>query len=102
MSTLGTDPAPDAEIHQDLRENVLWLTIDRPQAANALTPANRTVLIDAFAAADRDPGIRAIVLTAVGDRAFCTGADLRVAQPLPPRPEGALDRIAGDVARGLR
>ena len=56
----------DAEIAQDLREGVLWLTIDRPQAGNALTPANRTVLIDAFAAADRDPGIRAVVLTADG------------------------------------
>ena len=91
-----------AEIRHELRGEVLWLTIDRQQAGNALTPANRTVLIDAFAAADRDPGIRAIVLTATGDRAFCTGADLRVAQALPPRPEGAPDRIAGDVARGIR
>jgi 2-(1,2-epoxy-1,2-dihydrophenyl)acetyl-CoA isomerase len=94
--------ADDPEISHDLREAVLWLTIDRPQAGNALTPANRTELIDAFASADRDPGIRAVVLTATGDRAFCTGADLRVGQPLPPRPAGAPDRIAGDVARGIR
>jgi 2-(1,2-epoxy-1,2-dihydrophenyl)acetyl-CoA isomerase len=99
---MSSDETAASEIREVLEGGVLWLTIDRPQAGNALTPANRTVLIDAFAAADRDPGIRSIVLTATGDRAFCTGADLRVAQPLPPRPEGAPDRIAGDVARGIR
>ncbi len=96
----------DPEIAQELRDGVLWLTINRPQAGNALTPANRTALIEAFTVADREPGIRTVVLTATGDRAFCTGADLRVAQPLPPslspRPEGSPDRIAGDVARGIR
>ncbi len=96
-------PEPEGrEIVQELRDHVLWLTIDRPSAGNALTPANRTVLIDAFAAADRDPGVRAVVVTATGDRMFCTGADLRAAQPELPRPPGAPDRIAGDVARGIR
>ena len=90
------------EIRQELRESVLWLTIDRPAAGNALTPANRTVIIDALSEADRDPGIRAVVITAAGERMFCTGADLRSPQPGPPRPEGAPDRIAGDVARGIR
>jgi 2-(1,2-epoxy-1,2-dihydrophenyl)acetyl-CoA isomerase len=99
----------DSEIARELRDGVLWLTINRPQAGNSLTPANRTELIEAFAVADREPGIRAVVLTATGERAFCTGADLRVAQPLlsqpsqlSQRPEGAPDRIAGDVARGIR
>jgi 2-(1,2-epoxy-1,2-dihydrophenyl)acetyl-CoA isomerase len=90
------------EIRQQLRESVLWLTIDRPAAGNALTPANRTVIIDALSEADRDPGIRAVVITAAGERMFCTGAELRSPQTGPPRPEGAPDRIAGDVARGIR
>jgi 2-(1,2-epoxy-1,2-dihydrophenyl)acetyl-CoA isomerase len=94
--------AADVEIGQSVREGVLWLTIDRPQAGNALTAANRTTLIDAFTAADRDARIRAVVLTAAGEKAFCTGADLRVPQAPPPRPEGAPDRIAGDVSRGIR
>jgi 2-(1,2-epoxy-1,2-dihydrophenyl)acetyl-CoA isomerase len=90
------------EILQELRESVLWLTIDRPRAGNALTAANRIVIIDALTGADHDPSVRAVVLTATGDRMFCTGADLRASQPAPPRPEGAPDRIAGDVARGIR
>jgi 2-(1,2-epoxy-1,2-dihydrophenyl)acetyl-CoA isomerase len=90
------------EIRRELRASVLWLTIDRPQAGNALTPANRTVIIDALADADRDPGIRAVVITATGEKMFCPGADLRSPQAGPPRPPGAPDRIAGDVARGIR
>jgi 2-(1,2-epoxy-1,2-dihydrophenyl)acetyl-CoA isomerase len=97
-----SEEAAQPEIRQELRESVLWLTIDRPAAGNALTPANRTVIIDALAEADRDPGIRAVVITATGERMFCTGADLRSPQAGPPRPEGAPDRIAGDVARGIR
>jgi 2-(1,2-epoxy-1,2-dihydrophenyl)acetyl-CoA isomerase len=95
-----SDETPD--ILQELRESVLWLTIDRPQAGNALTPANRNVIIDALAEADRDPGIRAVVITATGEKMFCPGADLRSPQAGPPRPEGAPDRIAGDVSRGIR
>jgi 2-(1,2-epoxy-1,2-dihydrophenyl)acetyl-CoA isomerase len=97
-----SDEAAQPEIRQELRESVLWLTIDRPAAGNALTPANRTVIIDALSEADRDPGIRAVVITATGERMFCTGADLRSPQAGPPRPPGAPDRIAGDVARGIR
>jgi 2-(1,2-epoxy-1,2-dihydrophenyl)acetyl-CoA isomerase len=97
-----SDAAAGSEIRKELRAGVLWLTIDRPGAGNALTSDNRLVLADAFAAADRDPGIRAVVLTATGARHFCTGADLRAGQPAPPRPEGAPEQIAGDVARGIR
>jgi enoyl-CoA hydratase/carnithine racemase len=42
-----------------------------------------------------------VVLTGAGDRAFCTGADLRVPLPTPPKPEGAPDRAQGEVARGI-
>jgi len=102
MSDDGADGAADEEIGQATREGVLWLTINRPQAGNALTSANRTTLIDAFTTADRDARIRAVVLTGAGDKAFCTGADLRMPTPPTPRPQGAPDRIAGDVSRGIR
>jgi enoyl-CoA hydratase/carnithine racemase len=55
---------------------VLWLTLNRPQALNALT----ATLVDSLTAAiehgDRDPDVRAIVLTGEG-RGFCAGADLK-------------------------
>ncbi len=89
------------EVVQEHRGQVLWLTINRPQAGNAISVATRATLISEFEAANADPAVRAVVLTATGTRHFCTGADLR-AQQGAPRPEGIPERIAGDIARGIR
>ncbi|MBN3723280.1 enoyl-CoA hydratase/isomerase family protein [Burkholderia sp. Ac-20379] len=51
------------------------LTMDRPDKRNALNNALTTALLDALHEADRDPAIRAIVLTGAG-KAFCAGADV--------------------------
>jgi 2-(1,2-epoxy-1,2-dihydrophenyl)acetyl-CoA isomerase len=77
---------------------VLWLTLDRPEAANAITPDQRNRLIDLLADADARLDVRAVVITATG-RHFCTGADLRATHVGPARPEGAPERAAGEVAR---
>ncbi|MEU4316874.1 enoyl-CoA hydratase-related protein [Nocardia sp. NPDC024068] len=67
----------DEEFLVDRRGPVTVLTLNRPEARNALNGN----LIGAIGAtvieAERDPGIRALVLTAAGDRAFCSGMDLR-------------------------
>src|SRR5262245_6547026 len=56
---------------------VLIATIDRPERMNAIG----TQLLEAFPRvwpeAAADPSVRALVITASGDRAFCTGMDLR-------------------------
>jgi enoyl-CoA hydratase len=57
-------------------DGVLWLTLDRPQARNALTIAMRRGLITALRAADADPGTRVVVLTGT-DPAFSAGIDLK-------------------------
>ncbi|HEY8526721.1 MAG TPA: enoyl-CoA hydratase-related protein [Acidimicrobiales bacterium] len=80
---------------------VLWLTLDRPEAGNALTPDQRNRLIDLLADASERVEVRAVVLTATG-RHFCTGADLRASQAEPERPEGVPERVVGDVQRMLR
>ncbi|KER67999.1 enoyl-CoA hydratase/isomerase family protein [Burkholderia aenigmatica] len=51
------------------------LTMDRPDKRNALNHALTTALLAALHDADRDPAIRAIVLTGAGN-AFCAGADV--------------------------
>jgi enoyl-CoA hydratase len=56
---------------------VAILTLNRPQAMNALSIALRTELRDALQAADADPAIGAIILTGAGDRAFSAGVDLK-------------------------
>ncbi|MEU3270243.1 enoyl-CoA hydratase-related protein [Saccharomonospora sp. NPDC006951] len=55
------------------------LTIDRPHVRNALDAVTMTRLRDALLAAARDSGVRAVVLTAEGDKAFSAGLDLKAA-----------------------
>jgi enoyl-CoA hydratase len=64
------------ELHQEQRDAVLWLKLNRPQALNALTLSLVGALTRAIESAQRDPGVRVIVLTGEG-RAFCAGADLK-------------------------
>lgn len=61
---------------EDLGEGVRRISLNRPQRLNAIVPALLDDLVQALGAADRDPGIRAIVLTGEG-RAFCSGDDLK-------------------------
>ncbi len=69
------------ESHQDLlqeqRGAVLWLTINREERRNAISPGVLAGLSDAMARANQDRAIRAIVITGAGERAFCAGADLQ-------------------------
>ncbi len=55
---------------------VLTLTMNRPDALNALNQASTRALRKAFEAASRDDQVGCVILTGAG-RAFCTGADLR-------------------------
>jgi enoyl-CoA hydratase/carnithine racemase len=64
-------------------DGLLWLTLDRPQAANALNQAMQDALVAALAAAASDPAICAVVLTGAGGRVFSAGADLREDLGLP-------------------
>ncbi len=77
---------------------VLWLTLNRPEAANAVTPDQRDRLIDLLDDASGRLDVRAVVITATGKH-FCTGADLRQSRPGPVRPEGVPELVIGDVAR---
>lgn len=61
---------------------VAVITIDRPDAMNALTKDMLAGLDAAMVEFDADDGLLAAVLTATGDRAFCTGMDLKEAIPL--------------------
>lgn len=51
------------------------ITLDRPEARNALSRALMNQLGDALESADADPGVRAVIL-AGADRVFCAGADI--------------------------
>src|SRR5881296_2317015 len=59
-----------------LEGGLAWITLNRPEARNAINDEMRGALLDALARVAGDPEIRAAVLTGAGD-GFCPGADLR-------------------------
>jgi 2-(1,2-epoxy-1,2-dihydrophenyl)acetyl-CoA isomerase len=79
---------------------VAWITLNRPDAGNALTYAMRDQITAWLNELSASYTARAVVITGTGEKGFCTGADLRSPRPAsPPRPEGAPDRVMGDAAR---
>ncbi len=68
------------ELLVEQRDAVLWLTINREERRNAMSHAVLAAMAQAIAAAQGDRSIRAIVITGVGSKAFCAGADLQSAK----------------------
>jgi len=84
-------------------DNILTITLNRPEKLNAFTHEMMQEMVDAFDKADADDNVRAIIVTGAG-RAFCAGADLSggprtfdVDRPDRPtrkdalRPDGSVD-----------
>ena len=59
----------------DLEDNVLLITLNRPEILNAFNREMMAEMIDALNKADADDNVRAIIVTGAG-RGFCAGADL--------------------------
>ncbi|MGW7003269.1 enoyl-CoA hydratase/isomerase family protein [Streptomyces sp. NPDC054933] len=123
-------PSVDSVVLQATDNGVSWITLNRPEAMNAISWDQRERLIRLLEDASADPLIRAVVITGTG-RAFCAGADLRGspatgsgpgtgpgsgpvaspgsdsgsgpgASPGSAPNSGPRERIAGDVARTIR
>lgn len=81
--------------------HVAGLTLDAPESMNALTIGELTELREKLAACQDDDQVRAIVITGAGEKAFCTGANLKAT--LPPATSfasGALKSRAAEMALG--
>jgi 2-(1,2-epoxy-1,2-dihydrophenyl)acetyl-CoA isomerase len=92
----------EEELVAKLENGVLWLTINRADAGNAIPYYVRDRLIEHFLDAHTNLAVRAVVITGAGERHFCTGADLRVRPPAKPRPEGAPASVVGDAVNTMR
>jgi enoyl-CoA hydratase/carnithine racemase len=57
--------------------SAFWITINRPDKRNALNAEVIAGIANGYRAAHADADVRVIVLTGVGDKAFCAGADLQ-------------------------
>lgn len=66
----------EPEVLYDAADGIARVTINRPERRNAMSYGVMQGLRDAVAAAKADAGVRVVVLTGAGDRAFCAGADL--------------------------
>lgn len=64
----------------EIRNDVMYLTINRPERRNAINAVVQAGIHAGLDLADRDHSIRAIVLSGTGDKAFCAGADLQTGQ----------------------
>jgi len=72
---------PDALIEQ--RGHTLIVTLNRPEARNALSTEMLSIMVDAWDRVDEDPDIRTCILTGAGGY-FCAGMDLKAATAKPP------------------
>jgi enoyl-CoA hydratase/carnithine racemase len=84
--TQASDPVVAIERHGA----VALITLNRPEAINAINNQIRAELPAALQELDEDPSVRCLVLTGAGERGFCAGADIK---------EG---RTAGSPAEELR
>jgi enoyl-CoA hydratase len=70
-------------VHSELRESVALLTIDRPDALNALNPEVLAAFDGALRGVEENPDVRALVVTGAG-RAFVAGADIAAMTKMTP------------------
>jgi enoyl-CoA hydratase/carnithine racemase len=66
-----------AAVSYEVTSGVAWLTIERPEARNALNTAVREGLFAGARRFNADDSARVLVLTGAGDKAFCAGGDLK-------------------------
>ncbi|HLZ72207.1 MAG TPA: enoyl-CoA hydratase-related protein [Dehalococcoidia bacterium] len=89
---------PDV-LHEVRERGIGWITLNRPEALNALSTEMQAELAQVIADAARDPAVRVLVLTGAG-RGFCSGGDVRSqVQRRQLSPEAA-ERAAAFAAAG--
>jgi enoyl-CoA hydratase/carnithine racemase len=66
-----------AVVTYECSDQVAWLTINRPEARNALSKAVRDGLWEGFRRFADDDSAAVLVLTGAGEKAFCAGGDLK-------------------------
>tara|TARA_Y100001960_G_scaffold325560_1_gene408122 strand:- start:985 stop:1818 length:834 start_codon:yes stop_codon:yes gene_type:complete len=97
MST-GSE-AVNEMILYEVVDQVAWITINNPEKGNAMSPAMRDRMTEIFESLNGQFEARAVVLTASGEKFFCSGADISVGREYAPRPENAPQLAVGEPRR---
>lgn len=64
------------EVLYEVRDKTAWITLNRPEAMNAISDTVRAEIPKAIAKAEADDNVRVMVFSGAGERAFCAGADI--------------------------
>jgi 2-(1,2-epoxy-1,2-dihydrophenyl)acetyl-CoA isomerase len=85
----------------EVRGNVAHLTLNRPEAANAMNAEMVRELEDCIARAEDDSAVRALLISGAG-KAFCAGGDLKGFAAVPPDElPGFIETMTGNLHRAL-
>ena len=84
----------------EVSDGVATITINRPEAANAMDPQMAVELAEVGIRCDDDPAVRAVVITGAG-RMFCAGGDLGAFAGAGQGRKSLLKKMAGDLHMGL-
>jgi len=95
VKTAGTD-----ELLYELRDGIVRVTFNRPQARNALTFAMYEGLAEICTGINEDASVKAMILTGAGDKAFAAGTDISQFREFKTPQDGIdyeqrIDRILG-------
>lgn len=72
-----------SDIVVEKKGSTAWVTLNRPEARNALSLAVNMQLSELEAELEHDDSVRTVVFTGAGDKAFCAGADLKERKGVP-------------------
>ena len=84
-----------------LRDQVAWITLQRPAAFNALNLLCMKELFDVANRISSDRGVRAVVLTGAGEKAFCAGGDVAGFAADPADVQRLLKEMTGYLHRAI-
>lgn len=95
-------PTPSAEsmVQSDLHSGVFTITLNRPEAANAIAPEQRDLIIALLAQASASADVRVVVIQSTGKQ-FCGGADVSRIAGAPVRHPGDVTQILLEGAQRL-
>ena len=67
----------ETPVRYEAKDGVATITLDRPDVLNAMNNPMRAELLGIFTRLRTDDGVKVVVVTGAGERAFCAGADIR-------------------------
>ncbi len=84
-------------IKVEREDGIVWIILNRPHRLNAINEAMLEELYDVLTTVDKDPGVRCVIITGEGDRAFSAGADVTGFPKQTPVSGAELSRLGQKV-----